>query len=140
MEIWPDLEAFKVKSVNDLVGLPFSKYNCWEICELYYREILKKELPTYKVDAFDFPLVNKTMLTEIRTPKWIILDKPEPNCIALMKLGYCSATVNHAGVILPDGRMLQAYESTGSIIVDPQNQLWKRIIKYYIKPNVEYKK
>ena len=141
MEIWPDLEVSTVKSVEDLVGIPFKSEgrtldgaDCWGIVTLYYNLVLGKKIHSYMIDADDFARISETMLSEIHTSKWEILDKPEPNCIALMRLGYCSAPINHAGVILPSGRLLQSYESTGSIIVDPTNPLWSRIIKFYIKP------
>lgn len=130
-----------MKSAEDLVGIPFKSEgrslkgaDCWGIVSLYYNLVLGKKIHSYAIDADDFPRISNTMLSEIKTSKWEILEKPEPNCIALMRLGYCSAEVNHAGVILPNGKLLQSYESTGSIIVDPTNSLWARIIKFYIKP------
>lgn len=132
-------------NINDFVGIPFvdggrnmSGADCWGICSLFYKHYLNRELPSYKVGALDFDAVSKTMTTEIKTPKWIILSEPEPYCIALMKLGNTKVEVNHAGVILPHSKMLQAYMGTGSIIVDYTSQLWKRIIKYYIKPSTDF--
>lgn len=130
-----------MKSAEDLVGIPFVSEgrslegaDCWGIVTLYYRLILGKTIHSYRIEAFDFPRISETMTSEIQTPKWEILENPEPHCIALMKLGYCSAALNHAGVILPSGRLLQSYESTGSIIVDPASPLWARVIKHYIRP------
>mgnify|MGYP002519626807 CR=1 FL=1 len=127
--------------INDFVGIPFvdggrdmKGADCWGICELFYSRYLNRELPSYKIGAFNYDEISDTMTTEIKTPRWVILDKPEPYCIALMKLGQTNVTVNHAGVILPHNKLLQAYLGTGSIIVDYTSQLWKRIIKFYIKP------
>lgn len=129
--------------IEDFVGIPFKDEgrdfkgcDCWGLCSLFYRYYLKKELPSYKIGAFEYDHVNKLMLSEIKTSKWQILDSPEPYSIALMRLGAdSSVTVNHAGVVLEDGRLLQAYLGTGSIIVDPTSMLWKRIIRFYIKPS-----
>lgn len=128
--------------INDFVGIPFldggrdvNGLDCWGLCEYFYKNYLNRYLPSYKIGAFNYDKISKTMITEIQTPKWIILEKPEPYSIALMKLGNTNVTVNHAGIILPNNRLLQAYMGTGSIIVDYTSQLWSRIIKYYIKPS-----
>ena len=131
--------------LSDFVGIPFVSggrdfkgCDCWGLIMLYYKYMLKQNLPDYRVNADDFPKISETMHTETEKPNsvWDIYygNNPKPDHIALMRLGY-SDDINHAGVILPDGRMLHCYESSGSCIVDPKSPKWANLIRMYIGPS-----
>ena len=129
--------------LSDFVGIPFVNggrdfkgCDCWGLVMLYYRYFLNQFLPDYHINASDFDRISRTMHEETELPSsvWDILSEPQPNAIALMRLGY-SRDINHAGVILDNGKMLHCYESTGSCIVDPTSPVWARLIRMYIKPS-----
>ena len=131
--------------LSDFVGIPFVSggrdfkgCDCWGLVMLYYRHMLKQELPDYRIKADSFSEISKTMHSETEHPNsvWDVYygDEPKQDHIALMRLGY-SDDINHAGVILPDGRMLHCYESSGSCIVDPKSPKWANLIRMYIRPS-----
>ena len=135
--------------LSDFVGIPFVSggrdfkgCDCWGLVMLYYKYMLKQQLPDYRVNADDFPKISETMHAETEMPNsiWDIYygNEPKQDHIALMRLGY-SDDINHAGVILPDGRMLHCYEACGSCIVDPRNPKWKNLIRMYIRPSKDIK-
>lgn len=128
--------------LSDFIGIPFVNggrdlkgCDCWGLVVLYYKHMLGKGIPDYRVSSADFDKISETMHSETESPSsvWEILKEPEPDCIALMRLGY-SRDINHAGIILSDGRMLHCYEPTGSCIVDPSSSIWTKLIKLYIRP------
>jgi len=130
-------------NLSDFVGIPFvnggrgfNGCDCWGLVMLYYKHFLESDLPDYHINASDFDEISRTMheATETTEGVWDILNGPEPNAIVLMRLGY-SRDINHAGVILDNGKMLHCYESTGSCIVDPTSPVWAKLIRMYIKPS-----
>lgn len=127
--------------INKFIGIPFKDggrdfngCDCWGLAKLYYKEILNYELPEYGIQALDFAKISEKMNSERVSERWIILDKPVNNCIALLRLGN-SKDINHAAIYLEDGRLLQAYDKTGSHCVKADSPLWKRLIKFYVLPS-----
>lgn len=129
-----------MKQLNDFIGIPFKDggrdYNgcdCWGLVALYFRDVLGVELPDYAISAKEFEFIRTKMLSELEREDWLVLNAPRGNSIALMRLGD-SLGINHAAVLLPDGRLLQAYENTGSHCVSASSPVWSRLVKYWVVP------
>lgn len=126
-------------NIEKLIGIPFKNNgrdfdgcDCWGLVRLFYREVLGRELPEYIVDPRDDDRVTETMISELKTPKWEILEKPEPNCLALMKLN--TKHISHCGIYLGNDRLLHCYTGCGSCIVRIKGTLWEKCINFYVKP------
>lgn len=127
--------------IDKFIGIPFKDggrdlrgCDCWGLVMLYYREVLKYDLPEYGIQALDFAKISEKMNAERVSDRWRTLDNPVPNCIALMRLGN-SKDINHAAIYLEGGKLLQAYDKTGSHCVKADSPLWKRLIKFYVLPS-----
>ena len=128
-----------MRQLNDFIGIPFkdggrdySGCDCWGLATLYFRDVLDVELPDYAISAEKFEQIRDKMMNELQCENWLVLEHPEPNSIALMRLGE-SPGVNHVAILLPGNKLLQAYENTGSHCVS-LSQMWSRLIKFYVKP------
>lgn len=129
--------------LNKYIGIPFENggrtfksCDCWGLCQLFYRHELKFILPEYKIDCEDFDAINKQILFVVNGGSYNFftkLDKPIVHCIVLMRLGACKG-LNHAAIWLGNNRILQAYEGTGSHIVQADNISWRNLIKGFIIP------
>lgn len=135
-----------MKSLNEFIGIPFKDggrdfdgCDCWGLVMLYYKKQLELDLPDYKIGAFDFPKISETVRAEINKPVWIMQTFPEPNAIAVMKLGD-TKDVNHAAICVGEDKLLQAYDKTGSHLVNANSPLWKPLIKFYVLPFKELSK
>jgi murein DD-endopeptidase len=129
-----------MKQLNSFIGIPFvdggrsyEGCDCWGLVMLYFKDVLGIELPDYKISAEEFDRIRAKMTAEMQREEWILLSEPKVNSIALMKLGD-SKGINHAAILLPDGRLLQAYENTGSHCVSTSNPVWTRLIKHWVIP------
>lgn len=114
-------------------GRDYDGVDCWGLCKLFYRDFLGIDIPDYGIDPNDIARVSDKMKSEILGKNWVVLNEPEPFCIAVMKLK--SKVINHAGILVDNNRLLQAYSKTGSCLVNIKTGIWKRSIAYYVKPS-----
>lgn len=113
------------------VGLPFEKYNCWQLVCLVYLEQFAIRLPTY-ADEYqnyrDKDNIKKIYERELGS-SWRRVSRPEfGNIIALRVEGQPW----HVGMIVDKHRMLHTDCNIDSVIERFDGPLWeRRIIGFY---------
>jgi cell wall-associated NlpC family hydrolase len=116
-------------SLAKMIGISHEEMDCWKLCQYFYSEILKRELP----DLYTTPPKNEACISVAsETEKnFIKIEKPEFGDIVLMNIG---GYPSHVGIYLGEGKILQTFQKTGSAI-HPMSKWVKSIIGFYRWPN-----
>ena len=126
---------------QDLIGKPFKDggrgpifFDCWGLV----KEAFKRagyNVPEYLISAYQPELIQAQIFSDQVT--WKKLDKPEKNCLVLMRIGK-DALVNHCGFYLDNDKILHTREKTGVIVQDSTTPTMKAIIIGYLLPPKDF--
>jgi len=115
------------------IGLPFDKYDCWQLIRKIYREQLSVDLPDFKLQ-YRNPKNGKVIakLTEYEAEhSWRPALQPQIfDCILIRILGLPW----HIGLVVDSERNLMLHTLFGcdSVIEPYNNKLWEpRILAFY---------
>jgi cell wall-associated NlpC family hydrolase len=114
------------KDFSHLIGVCYSKMNCWEICKKFYSDILGIDLKHYCEDAPDqrweiknLIYANEKDFYKVKTPKF--------GDLIIIKI---HGIESHIAVYIDGGLFLHTTKTTGSVI-DRIGKWNKMIVGYY---------
>jgi len=113
-------------SLLELIGLPYSAFDCWEITKLFYRKIMMLDLDAI---VYDDPSDKKNVsrLIEIEKQKFKQVNSPGFGDIIVFRINGISS---HIGIYINGGSFLHTMEKTGCVI-DKLAKWEKRIEGYF---------
>lgn len=116
----------KTPDYSNLIGVPYAKMNCWEVCKAFYSQVLNLELkhyyeekPTDRTYIRDLVRTSEKDFNKVRSPKF--------GDLILIRL---YGVESHIAVYLDNGLFLHTTKSTGSCI-DRVAKWSKMIVGYY---------
>lgn len=115
--------------VSFLVGVPYSKMNCWDLTREFYRVSMGAELKHVSAGGPNDRVENSNLIYSSKG-EFEKVDCPEYGDIILIKI---RGIESHIAVYLGKGLMLHTCESTGSV-VDRTDRWDKTITGYYRLP------
>jgi cell wall-associated NlpC family hydrolase len=103
----------KSKDYSNLIGVPYSKLNCWELCQKFYEQVLNLPLSQYFDSAYteDKNYVNSLIrsserdFTKVKSPKF--------GDLITIKIRGVEC---HVAIFVGEGLMLHTSKKTGSVI------------------------
>ena len=119
--------AGQYPDASHLVGIPYSKKHCWQLCEQYYMDLLTVKLE-YSVD---FDTTDKSLscsLIKANKGDFVKVSKPERHDLIVIKIHGIEC---HIGVYLGSGLFLHTTKKTGSV-VDRVGR-WQNMIEGYYR-------
>lgn len=120
------MEQQTSKGFSSLIGIPYSKMDCWEIARSFYKLVFDLDLKHYYQQT---PISRDLKHNLIYTNKgdFIKVDSPIFGDIATIKIYGVEC---HIAVFLGEGKILHTSENTGCI-VDSLKKWEKLITGYY---------
>ena len=116
--------------VGDYVGIPFDKYNCWQLVCLIYKQRFKIKLCDYGneyIDSLDKENIKKIYDRELKI--WHPIEMPSLGDVIVLKV---MGQPWHAGLMVSKQFMLHTERHLESVIESYNGTIWKnKIIGYY---------
>jgi cell wall-associated NlpC family hydrolase len=117
----------------DLIGKPFAHggrgpaaYDCYGLVTEVQRRLGRK-VPDY---AYDHTHQQIAYCIEHAIPFWTPCAA-EPGAVAAIRVG---RYVCHVGTVLPNGKLIHAWESSGGVCIERLQEWERRIVGYYRAP------
>lgn len=110
----------------ELIGLPYSAFDCYELVRLFYRKVLGISLEQLYITVPE-KAEDQKMVVDSYKPSFKEVDKPEFGDIILIRHMGLNC---HVGVYLNEREFLHTQKGTGSII-DKSNKWKKRFNGFY---------
>ena len=97
------------------IGVPFQKYDCFNLVKLIYKEVYNKQILDTNVKHNQSDLINQSYLGEV--DNWIEVKEPlEGDIVAIRLDSNYPHLVTHFGVMINDKQMIHTTEKTNCII------------------------
>lgn len=104
------------------IGLPFQKYDCFNLVKLIYKEVYGKYILSTDVKHYESDLINQSYLGEV--DNWIeVKESLEGDIVAIRLDSNYPHLVTHFGVMINDKQMIHTTEKTNCVV--------ENITKYY---------
>lgn len=104
------------------IGLPFEKYDCFNLVKLIYKEVHNKQILDTNVKHYESDLINQSYLGEV--DNWVEVKEPlEGDIVAIRLDSNYPHLVTHFGVMINDKQMIHTTEKTNCVV--------ENITKYY---------
>lgn len=116
---------------SNLVGIPYSRLNCWDLCVEFYKLSFKTDLKQYYDQKTDDKFI---ALSLIRANERDFVKTKNPNYGDLITIKIMGVE-SHIAVYLGDGLMLHTTKNTGSVV--DRVSRWHRMICGYYTPRME---
>ena len=114
---------------SKLVGIPYSKADCFQFAKMFYAEILGKELHHY-YETTPAELADRQDLIYTNMGQFSRVDNPQFGDIVLIKvLGFES----HIAIYVGDGKIIHSLKTVGQSVVESSFR-WRRVITGYFRP------
>lgn len=98
------------------IGLPYEKYNCWDLFAKIQREICGIELPDLEVPKF-IRQQRELLETHEEHSNWVEVAYPQQmDAVLMARLD--SHKASHIGVYVPDNKVLHTTGSMGACLTD----------------------
>ena len=115
--------------LNNLVGIPYSKLDCWELVKKFYEEVFNIDMSVYNEDCRDtLNPAETSRYMEMHKLDFLKVEKPDFGDILLLKVQGLNA---HLGVFLGNGTFIHTTDKTGSVIEKVSR--WKYRLEGYYK-------
>ena len=121
---------------DDFIGIPFKdrganlrECDCFGLVRLFYKDLLKIEIPDPLVTIFTSNGITDKYLEETAKNWDTVNELKKFDVIAMANDPNMPEVVQHFGIYIGDGKMLHTEVKTGSIISDVD--LYKYFIKGY---------
>lgn len=122
----PIFRGYSKTDFSNLVGVPYSEKNCWDLARAFYSQVLGIELKHYSVDAPHDRTASQSLIYSNRGD-FIQVTTPMFGDIITLKV---RGIESHIAVYLGGGRMLHTDKHRGSYI-DRVDRWSKTIVGYY---------
>lgn len=129
-------EAYS-KHINDMIGLPYSSFDCWDIVKLFHKKIMGNDLelgirylvPSQRndTDSKEWAILSQWLIKDNKDKYFKKVSAPQFGDIIALRIFGMTA---HLGVYLNDKTFLHTSETTGSM-VDRLARWEKRIDGFY---------
>ena len=104
------------------IGLPFEKYDCFNLVKLIYKQEYDKYILNTDVKHNQSDLINQSYLGEVNN--WVEVKTPlEGDIVAIRLDSNYPHLVTHFGVMINDKQMIHTTEKTNCVV--------ENISKYY---------
>jgi len=115
------------KNFNELIGIPYEKYDCWGIVREWYKIVFGMELKHYYHEIpNNRDIANNLIYSNMGDFKKV--DSPEFGDIVLIKL---FGVESHIAVYIGEGKILHTQHKTGCI-VDKLSK-WEKLVTGYFR-------
>lgn len=111
---------------SKLIGVPYSKMNCWDLCREFYKIVFNSDLKYY-YETFPQSQYEIQSLIVANNQDFHKVTKPKFGDLATVKI---LGIESHLVVVLDRGLMLHTTKKTGSVI-DRIGRWHKMIVGYY---------
>ena len=115
------MDSFNPHWSNQYIGMPYSTFNCAELCRLALKEVFGYEMCLPQMPRTVIGMGKAIESQEYRYPE---IDKPFEGCLVLMKARGVSS---HIGLYTKAGNrdnVLHAMKSAGQTILTPFDRLY----------------
>lgn len=131
---------------SDLIGKPFANhgrgpesYDCYGVAIEAFRRC-GIELPEFWISCRDESTIEKTILAEKKSGRWIRLTKPQVPCLIVFKFNSKEDRMNHVGIYVGFGEFLHTSEGSGVHVGRINHPYYRNVIEgYYIPAGCEVK-
>ena len=122
-----------------MIGIPYIEHgrdysgaDCWGIVFLFYRDILKRPIPSYVAEmqgrAFHRRDIG-ALIEDERAEHWFEVPEPAHGDVVLMRTGRAES---HVGIYLKGARILHSEGEPGSYIVRADDmRIRSRLVGYF---------
>lgn len=114
---------------SSFVGIPFEKANCYELIRL----VLGSELPSYPIKDTEIEAIHENFLKVIHTEFTPVREPKSGDIVAMSTLSHHPNIINHFGLYIGRGRMLQTLRSVNSHIIRLDDYRVASTIKGYYR-------
>ena len=116
---------------HDYIGLSYESYDCYELIQLFYKNLFNINLETLYLTRPDKQTTNKFI--EDEKTEWLEVQEPKFGDIILIRINGLPC---HVGIYINDSVFLHSRQKTGSCL--ERVNVWKnRIVGYYRWPELE---
>lgn len=98
---------------SNLIGVPYAKMNCWELCQKFYKQVFGMELQDYFDPTYTEDKNYVNGLIRANDKDFIRVKKPEFGDLITMRIRGVEC---HVVVYLGRGLILHTSKTTGSVI------------------------
>ena len=104
------------------IGLPFEKYDCFNLVKLIYKEVHNKDILDTNIKHYESEKINNQY--EDESLNWLKVDEAKEGDIVAIRLdSNIPKIVTHFGVMINDKQMIHTTEKTNCVV--------ENISKYY---------
>ena len=117
-----------IPDYSKLVGIPYSKMNCFELAQKFYADVLGMELKNY----YECAPTNRTEIQNlVYTSKgdFVEVDSPQFGDIVLIKIENLES---HIAVYVGPDRILHTLTTTKESVVDRLSR-WRMVVSGYYR-------
>ncbi len=115
-----------MKSFNHLIGIPYSKADCFKLCKLFYQDVLNIQLKDY-FESLPTDRVQMKNLIYTNVGDFRKTDSPKFGDLILLRI---KGLESHIAINLDNSTMLHTMTNTGSVI-DRKSRWGTLIVGYY---------
>ena len=111
------------------IGLPFQKYDCFNLVKLIYKQEYDKYILSTEIKHNQSDLINQSYLGEV--DNWIEVKEPLEGDIAAIRLdSNYPKLVTHFGVMINGNQMIHSIEKSG-VVVENITKYYKLVAGFY---------
>ena len=118
--------------LSKYIGLPYEKYDCWQLICHFYKNELGITLPTFEgeyASGYDSKNVRRIYTREMANKIWPKVENGKPYNLVVLRI---NGENWHAGIMVSKKHMLHIQRGCNSVIERFQSAFWKnRIYGYY---------
>ncbi len=119
-------------ALNQYIGIPYERMDCWQIICHYYNHELGILLPTFEgqyINGDDAKAIERIYTRELARKTWPKIDKPVWPDLVVFRI---DADKWHAGIVVGDQHMLHTQRGCNSVIENFTGLRWKnRLYGFY---------
>ena len=116
-------------------GRGWSGWDCWGMVQMYYREVLGVEIPSYVGEYTDAGRSTQTRrelaaLIDHNMTDWREVDNAEAGDVVLLKIG---GRPIHVGIAVNGGQMLHTETGVDTLVERLASPMWERRIEGFYR-------
>ena len=116
-----------INNCHNLIGIPYEKINCWELCQKFYAQVFSVELQDYFDPRYTENKNYVNSLIRTNESDFVKVRSPEFGDLITIKI---KGVECHIAIFLGNGLMLHTSKGTGSVI-DRISRWNNMIVGYY---------
>lgn len=121
-----------IANLAKYIGLPYEKYDCWQLICHFYKNEFNIVLPTFEgeyASGYDRKNVRRIYTREMARRIWPQVDDPVPPDLVVLRI---NGKDWHAGIMVGSKHMLHVQRGCNSVIEKFTSIFWKnRVYGFY---------